>query len=67
VNICEEQIYIEQHLKKRKNYTESGGGGVVSQLGGLYPPGGCTNITGVPQGALPRCRESTFWDGPSCV
>jgi len=38
----EEQIYIKKHqttLKNRKSYTELGlGGGVFSQLGGLYYP-----------------------------
>jgi len=35
VSMREAQVYIE-NIKNRKKYIESGG--VVSQLGGLYPP-----------------------------
>jgi len=45
VNKREAQIYIKKHKETEKIYTESEG--VVSKLGGLYPPlgGGCKNIT----------------------
>jgi len=36
VNMRKAQIYIK-NIKKTKIYTELGGG-VVSQLGGIYPP-----------------------------
>jgi len=38
VNMREAQVYIKKHLKNRTNYTELGG--VISQLGDLYPPMG---------------------------
>jgi len=38
------KIYIKKTLKNRKNKTELGGG-VISQLGGLYPPRGGVKIS----------------------
>jgi len=36
VNMCEAQIYIKKQKKTETNTVSRGG--VVSQLGGLYPP-----------------------------
>jgi len=39
------QIYIQKHQEQKKIALSWGGGGVVSQLGVLYPPRGDDNIS----------------------
>jgi len=44
LNMRECKFILENNLKQKK-YTEIRGWGVISQVGGLYPLGGCKNIT----------------------